>query len=133
MSLTLRNVELEGQPGLDVRIDGERIAAIGRRLESSGEEIDGRGGALIPGLADHHFHLFALAAQADSEALDDVTSAAALRKRLEAAVARRPVGAWVRATGYHETMAGDLSGADLDALAPAHPLRVQHQSGALGC
>jgi predicted amidohydrolase YtcJ len=131
VSLTLRNVELNGRSGLDVRLDGGRIAAIGTRLEPAAEEVDGCGGALIPGLADHHLHLFALAAQADSEALDDVTSAAALRTRLEAAVARRPTGAWVRATGYHERMAGELTRADLDALAPAQPLRVQHQTGAL--
>ena len=131
MTLTLRNVELDGRSGLDVRIDAGRIDAIGARLEPDTEEIDGHGGALIPGLADHHIHLFALAAQADSEALDDVTSAAALRTRLEAAAARRPTGAWVRATGYHERMAGDLTREALDALAPAHLLRVQHQTGAL--
>ena len=131
MVLTLRNVELAGRGGWDVRLEAGRIAAIGERLEPGGEDIDARGGALIPGLADHHIHLFALAAQADSEALDDVTSAAALRSRLEAAAARRPEGAWVRATGYHEQMAGDLTRDDLDAFAPSHPLRIQHQTGAL--
>src|SRR6185312_2852821 len=40
-------------------------------------------------------------------------------------------GAWVRATGYHERMAGDLDAATLDLIAPRRRLRVQHQTGAL--
>lgn len=131
MSLTLRDVEVDGRTGVDVRVEAGRIAEIGVRLGPSEDEIDGRSGALIPGLADHHIHLFALAAQADSEALGDVAGPAELRRRLVAAAGRRAVGAWVRATGYHERIAGDLTRDDLDALAPAHPLRLQHQTGAL--
>ena len=129
-SLTLRGVEV-GDRRVDVRLANGRIAAIGPRLPGGGEDIDGRGGALIPGLADHHIHLFALAAQRDSVALDDVRSADELQRRIAAATAARPAGAWVRATGYHERMAGELDAAALDALAPRHPLRIQHQTGAL--
>ncbi len=57
--------------------------------------------------------------------------AAQLAQRIAAATAARPAGQWVRATGYHERMAGDLDAASLDRLAPRHPLRVQHQTGAL--
>lgn len=129
-TLTLRGVEVGGRR-VDVRVADGRIAAIAPRLPAGGDEIDGRGGALIPGLADHHIHLFALAAQRDSVALDDVWSADELKRRIEAATAARPAGAWVRATGYHERLAGELDAAALDALAPRHPLRVQHQTGAL--
>ena len=79
---------------------------------------------LIPGLADHHIHLFSLAAQRDSVALDDVRDAAGLRRRIEASAAARLPDVWIRATGYHERMAGDLTRETLDALAPRHPLRV---------
>lgn len=131
MTLTIRDVEVEGRAGLDVRIADGRIAEIGPRLGRATLELDGRGGALIPGLCDHHIHLFALAAQAESVVLDGVTSAAGLAARIDAAaVARRP-GAWIRVQGYHETMAGDLTRRDLDALAPRHRLRVQHQTGSL--
>jgi predicted amidohydrolase YtcJ len=129
-TLTLRGVEVAGAR-VDVRLADGRIAAIGPRLPRGGDEIDGRSGALIPGLADHHIHLFALAAQRDSVRLDDVDSPAALRARLAAATAARPAGAWVRATGYHERLAGDLDAAALDALAPHHRLRIQHRTGAL--
>ncbi|HEY1752626.1 MAG TPA: amidohydrolase family protein [Caulobacteraceae bacterium] len=130
-ALVIRNVEVGGRAGLDVRIDAGRVAAIGPGLPRGWEEIDGRGGAVIPGLADHHIHLFALAAQADSVALDDVRDASGLQARIAAALADRPPGAWLRATGYHERMAGELSREALDALAPRNPLRVQHQTGAL--
>ncbi len=130
-TLVLRDVEVAGRR-VDVRLADGRIAAIATRLpRGSGDEVDGRGGALIPGLADHHIHLFALAAQRDSIALDDVRSPAELAQRMGDATAARPAGAWVRATGYHERMAGELDAAALDALAPRHLLRVQHQTGAL--
>jgi len=130
-ALVIRNVEVEARAGLDVRIEAGRIAAIGAGLAPAADEIDGRGGALIPGLADHHLHLFALAAQAQSLDLTEVQGAAAFRARIAAALGRRPPGAWLRVTGYHETMAGALGRAELDGLAPRHPLRIQHQSGAL--
>jgi len=129
VNLTLRNVEVEGRDGLDVRIEGGRIVEIGARL-ARGDDIDGRGGALIPGLADHHIHLFALAAREASVVLDDVRDAATLVERVRAGSWLRP-GSWVRATGYHERMAGELSRQELDALAPHFPLRIQHQTGAL--
>jgi predicted amidohydrolase YtcJ len=130
-TLTIRNVEVAGRSGLDVRVEDGRIAEIGAKLAKAQEEVDGRAGALIPGLADHHIHLFALAAQADSIALEGVTGAADFRARIAAAAAGRPPGAWLRATGYHETMAGGLSRRELDAAAPGNPLRVQHQTGSL--
>ena len=128
--LTLRNVEVEGVCGLDVRLDGGRIAEIGRGL-GGGPERDGAGGALIPGLTDHHVHLLALAAQADSVPLDAARDAADLAQRLDAAAAARAPGEWLRATGYHEAVAGVLGAAELDRLAPRQALRVQHRTGAL--
>jgi predicted amidohydrolase YtcJ len=120
MTLTIRNVEIEGRAGLDVRLEHGRIVEIGVGLRGA-DELDGQGGALIAGLCDHHIHLFGLAAQADSVRLDQVS----------AAVAARPPGAWIRVLGYHESQAGELTRADLDALAPRHRLRVQHQTGSL--
>jgi len=130
-TLILRDVEVEGRAGLDVRLENGRVAAIGARLPAAGQEIDGRGGALIPGLTDHHIHLFALAAQRDSVTLDDVRDAASFRLRINLAVTAKPNGAWVRVTGYHERMAGELTRALLDEIAPRHRLRVQHQTGSL--
>jgi hypothetical protein len=38
---------------------------------------------------------------------------------------------WIRAIGYHDSVAGPLDRAALDALVPTVPLRVQHRSGVL--
>ena len=129
--LLLRNVEIEGRRGLDVRITGARIAEIGAGLSGREPVIDGGGGALIPGLIDHHIHLLGLAAQADSVVLDAAVDGRDFARLVEIAAADRPTGSWIRATGYHERMAGLLDRDLLDRLAPGHPLRVQHQSGAL--
>ena len=130
--MILRNVEVGGRPGLDVRLTEGRIVAIGpARAGPDEEEIEGGGGALIPGLCDHHIHLFGLAAQADSIDLSDVRDAGDLAARLTVIAAGRPAGAWIRAVGYHERMAGELTRRELDALAPGHRLRLQHQTGAL--
>ena len=131
MSLLIRNVEVAGRPGLDVRIEAGRIVGIGSRLPRIANELDGQGGALIPGLCDHHIHLFALAARADSVALEGAGTAEEVMSRISAALATRPAGTWVRAIGYHETMAGDLGRNELDRLAPRHRLRIQHQTGSL--
>jgi predicted amidohydrolase YtcJ len=94
--------------------------------------IDGAGGALLPGLHDHHLHLLAMAAARTSlvvgpPAVDDVEG---LRRALRRADAALPSDAWVRAVGYHESVAGELDRDRLDDLLPHRPVRVQHRSGA---
>ena len=129
----LRGVEVDGRI-VDVHIDGDRIAAIGPDLRPAGEVavVDGEGGALLPGLHDHHIHLLATAAARASVAIgpSDVHDRAGLAAALRRADAALPPGAWIRAVGYHERVAGDLDRAALDALVPARPLRVQHRTGA---
>ncbi|MEV6539384.1 amidohydrolase family protein [Streptomyces sp. NPDC051665] len=127
--MLIRNVEVEGHgPAVDVRIDGGRIAEIGPGLSGPGD-VDGRGGALLPGLHDHHVHLAALAADAASVRVGptDVRDGTAF----SAALVNGPPGEWVRAVGYHESVAGELDRWVLDALAPDRPVRVQHRTGAL--
>src|SRR5258708_6104192 len=133
MTLVIRDAEIDGHSGQDVRIVDSRITEIGPRIDSSGaiEELDARGGALIPGLIDHHIHLMATAARADSLPLDEAADAADLAARLKAFASSRPPGSWIRAVGYHEPIAGPLDRYGLDALTPEHPTRVQHRSGAL--
>ncbi|MFJ2887145.1 amidohydrolase family protein [Streptomyces sp. NPDC087305] len=127
--MLIRNVEVEGHAeAVDVRIDGGRIAEIGVGLAGAAD-VDGRGGALLPGLHDHHIHLAALAAEAASVRVGpaDVRGPTAFA----AALVGGPPGEWVRAVGYHESVAGELDRWVLDALAPDRPVRVQHRTGAL--
>ncbi|WP_328833669.1 amidohydrolase family protein [Streptomyces sp. NBC_00252] len=113
---------------MDVRIDAGRIADIGAGLAGT-VDVDGRGGALLPGLHDHHIHLAALAAEAASVRVGPMDVRG--RTAFAAALVGGPPGEWVRAVGYHESVAGDLDRWALDALAPDRPVRVQHRTGAL--
>ncbi|MGO4759133.1 amidohydrolase family protein, partial [Streptomyces sp. 2MCAF27] len=94
----------------------------------------GRGGALLPGLHDHHVHLAALAADAASVRVGpaDVRGRDGLAQALRGgAPGQWATGEWVRAVGYHESVAGELDCRTLDALVPDRPVRVQHRSGAM--
>jgi predicted amidohydrolase YtcJ len=116
----------------DVRIRDGRITEVGDRLKPMPDEdvVDARGGALIPGLHDHHIHLRALAAASLSvfAGPPEVTTRDMLANRLRAAASRH---GWIRAVGYHESVAGPLDAAALDAFVGNRPLRVQHRSGSL--
>jgi predicted amidohydrolase YtcJ len=126
-SLLLRRAEVDGVPA-DVRVDGSAVTGIGPPGTQRGadEEIDCAGGALLPGLHDHHVHLMAMAAALDSvDASRDVDAAVAV------AHARTPPGRWLRVVGFHERESGPLDRGRLDALAPGRPVRVQHRSGSM--
>jgi predicted amidohydrolase YtcJ len=131
--LVVREVVVDGHL-VDVRASGGVIVAIEPRLTAQrGEvELDGRRGALVPGLHDHHTHLLALGAADRSTPVGPpaVSDAAGLAAALTAAGAALPPGEWLRAVGYHESVAGPLDRHRLDALVPDRPVRVQHRSGA---
>jgi predicted amidohydrolase YtcJ len=128
-----RNVEVEGVV-TDVHVrDGLIVErAGGLSGERTDEVIDAAGRALIPGLHDHHLHLLATAAAASSIMVGPpaVCDARQFTAALATAAAGAAPGAWLRAVGYHESVAGDLDQDALDALVPGHPLRIQHRSGA---
>jgi predicted amidohydrolase YtcJ len=126
---------LDGLPRTDVRLAGGLIAACAADLrpEPGEEVVEAAGGVLLPGLHDHHVHLRALAAAAGSVPVGppQARNAADLAAALRAADADLPPGAWLRAVGYHESVAGALDRHVLDRLLPGRPLRVQHRTGAL--
>ncbi|GAX56803.1 amidohydrolase family protein [Streptomyces olivochromogenes] len=126
--MLITDVEVEGYGRVDVRLGGGRIVGIGRRRAGRGD-VDGRGGALLVGLHDHHVHLAALAAEAASVRVGPAQ--AGDRDGLVRALRSGPPGEWVRAVGYHESVAGELDRRMLDDFAPDRPVRVQHRSGAL--
>lgn len=115
-----------GAPGaVDVRVVGREIVAIGRLAVAAGEKVvDARGGTLLPGLHDHHIHLFALAAARESVDCTGASSTGELVARLRAAK-----GEWVRAINYDESLAGDLDRHVLDDWLRDRCLRVQHRTG----
>jgi predicted amidohydrolase YtcJ len=129
--LLLRSAELNGGAIRDVRVFGGRIVEIEPHLAHRGERVmECDGGALVPGLHDHHCHLLACAAAQESVpcGAPDVRTAEELGRALRAA---SPRDGWIRGVGYHESVAGSLDRTVLDALSSNAAVRVQHRSGAL--
>ena len=116
----------------DIRVE-ERILEIADSLDplDSEQVLDAAAGAVLPGLHDHHLHLRAMAAALDSLAVGppQVRTKAQLAQALATAVPG-PDG-WIRAVGYHASVAGELDREQLDALIADTPLRIQHRSGAM--
>lgn len=117
---------------VDIRA-GALISEVAPTLAAQpGEQvIDAAGGAVIPGLHDHHVHVHSAAAAADSVRVGPAEVSD--REDLARVLAGAEVGAdgWIRAVGYHEAVAGPLDRDRLDSLAPAVPVRIQHRSGIL--
>lgn len=112
----LLDVELpEGR--CDVRVDGRLVVEVGQLSRAAGEEaVNGNGGALLPGLHDHHLHLLATAAASASVDVRDGLGPLASAGE-----------GWLRAVGW----SGDGDRHVLDAVQRRRPVRVQHGSGAL--
>jgi predicted amidohydrolase YtcJ len=116
----------------DIRV-GARIEEVGHRLAPRQGEgvLDAGGGAVLPGLHDHHVHLRSAAAALDS--LSVGPPAVHTKEQLAQALSHAMPGpdGWIRAVGYHESVAGPLDRASLDAVQAHIPVRVQHRSGVL--
>jgi predicted amidohydrolase YtcJ len=127
--MLIRNAEIDGERR-DVRLESGHIASIGTLVPVDGEAVlDAGGGALIPGIWDHHIHLNAMAAAFSSVVCGppDVLNAEQFHQALMAA----PGGGWLRGIGYHESVAGEIDRRWLDRHGPDRPVRVQHRSGRL--
>ena len=131
--MLIRRAELLDGRVVDVRVRGKTIDAVGELAPVADERvIDARGGLLLPGLNDHHVHLFSLAASLDSVRCGppEVNDADTLAARLSAAQPRASDG-WIRGFGYTDHVAGPINRAWLDRCVPHHPVRIQHRSGRL--
>lgn len=125
--MLIRNAEIWQQGVGDVRIAEGCVAAIGTLAPLDRERIiDANGGALLPGLHDHHIHLAALAAKQASLSCGppDVNDEAELAVALQC-----PGEGWLRGIGYHESVAGMLAAQILDQIVRHRPVRIQHRSG----
>jgi predicted amidohydrolase YtcJ len=116
----------------DIRV-GVRIDELGDELVAKKGEgvLYAGGGTVLPGLHDHHVHLRSAASALDSFLVGPpgISTKAQLTQILSNATPG-PDG-WIRAVGYHESVAGNLDRTALDALVPDIPVRIQHRSGAL--
>jgi len=125
-----------------VLVRGKRIVAAGdaaamRTLAAPGARVvDLAGQTLVPGLNEAHNHMidFGLSlAQVDCRA-PGCGTIAEMQRRIAARVAATPAGAWVRGRGYDDQALAERrhpTRADLDAVAPDHPVVIVNASGHL--
>lgn len=122
-----------------VAVEGSHIAAVGtledvRSRSGRAEQIDLRGGLLLPGFIDAHNHYLATG---ESMASVDVRyprvgSTEKLVHAIAAAADNRPPGQWIRAWGFDHAKYRERrppSRWDLDSATTRHPVAVSHISG----
>jgi predicted amidohydrolase YtcJ len=100
------NADLEGRI-VDIRFDQHIDEIASGLIPRTGERVlDAKGGAVLPGLHDHHMHFLATAAWANSVDCGDVgvADAQALRQVLQ----QHPGDGWLRGVNYDESIAGEL-------------------------
>jgi predicted amidohydrolase YtcJ len=116
-----------------IRLSDGRIVDVNPHItvSSSDDVLDVGGAAVVPGLHDHHIHLCALAASRSSLQVGPphVLDRERFVSTLAQATRELPNGSWIRAVGYHESVAGHLDRHVLDALIGDRPIRVQHRTG----
>ncbi len=96
--------------------------------------LDARGRVVTPAFIDAHVHLLSWAARlrAVDCSPDRVSSIADIEREIARQARETPPGEWIRAAGYDETALEEKrhpTRHDLDAAAPAHPVRLQHRTG----
>lgn len=116
---------------VDVRLGAGLVQQVADHLMPQTGElyIDARRGLLLPGLHDHHLHLYATAAADASLGCGppQVRDESALRAALQA---HEPAASeWIRGTGFHESVCDRLDRHWLDAVRDDCPVRIQHRSG----
>jgi predicted amidohydrolase YtcJ len=133
--MLIRNATLLDGRAVDIRV-GERIEEVGPPslgLEPRHREgvLHAGGGMVLPGLHDHHVHVRSAASALDSFFVGPpgVSTKDQLAQLLTNATPG-PDG-WIRAVGYHESVAGNLDRDTLDEVVRNVPVRIQHRSGAL--
>ncbi len=105
-------------------------ADVASRLSTSARVLDLDGGLAIPGLIDSHIH-FVRAGLTWNDVVrwDGVATLAEALERLRTRAAQTPPGTWLRVVGgWHPGQFAEGRGpsvAELDDVAPAHPVYVQ--------
>jgi predicted amidohydrolase YtcJ len=131
VDLILRNVRPHGGALCDVAMADGCIVAVGPQLALLGPDLNGKGRDLIPGLHDHHLHLFATAARRQSVDLSGCVGMAVVKQALRRHAATLEPRAWVRAIGFVEPDTALPDRHSLDQWIPDRPMRIQDRTGAL--
>ena len=119
-----------GREPVSVVVDGGRIVAIRRHCagecaENGAVVLEGRGGALVPGLVDAHLHLVETALSRLWLDLRGVGSIEELKELVARRAERMPKGSWILGRGWDQDEFREKrypSAGDLDEAAPENPV-----------
>jgi predicted amidohydrolase YtcJ len=106
-----------------LEIQGESITAV----DSATDGIDLKGRTVIPGFCDAHTHFYYWARTQNDVQLDGVASLRQCLSLLKKRVRATSPGTWIKGRGYNKNIWSSPvfpSKADLDTIAPDHPVAV---------
>ena len=125
-----------------VLVEDGKICAVGeegelRALAGPCREENLEGGVLLPAFIDPHSHFSQMASACLQASLDGADCVEEMKKRIGAFIeeTKAAPGSWISARDYdNNRMPGvkNPSLAELDTLAPGHPLVIYHKSGHMG-
>jgi predicted amidohydrolase YtcJ len=123
-----------GRPWAEaLAIRGERLLAVGtsdevrRACAPDARVLDLPGRLVTPGIVDAHLHLLSFGLYLERVDLRDLTSIAACRQRVQAALATKKPGEWIIGRGWNEHIWTDRReplASDLNDIAPDHPVML---------
>ena len=116
-----------------ILVEDGKVAAVGSSAEVQSRcgratqifEMPGR--LVTPGIVDAHLHFVSFGLYLERVDLRDLTSIAACRERLKAAVAKKRAGEWIIGRGWNEHIWTDRRepcAKDIDDLSPDHPVML---------
>ena len=98
--------------------------------------LDLDGATLIPGLIDAHTHFVMGSESLSRVRLAGVATMAEMQRRVAEKVAAAPAGSWITGRGWDDTKRADVialpTAADLDAVAPDHPVYLSRADAHVG-
>ncbi|HYW92655.1 MAG TPA: amidohydrolase [Gammaproteobacteria bacterium] len=137
-----RVITMGREPAEAFAVLAGRVVGVGgdeglRQQFPGARHVDFGDGVVIPGFNDAHMHLAHAAdamLQLDLSA-DAVGSLAEIKDKIRAQAEVTPAGTWIRGCRYDDGKMAEgrlLHRADLDAVAPEHPVLVTHVAGHWG-
>jgi hypothetical protein len=116
-----------------IYVTGGRVAAVGHTAEiralcgGSTQSFEMSGRLVTPGIVDAHLHFVSFGLYLERVDLRDLTSIAACRERVKAAVGKKRPGEWIIGRGWNEHIWTDRrepDAKDLDDISPDHPVML---------
>ncbi|HSH39983.1 MAG TPA: amidohydrolase, partial [Chthoniobacterales bacterium] len=129
----------EKQPRAEaIAVTGDRISFVGKTAAAqklAGEQtriVDLRGWTVLPGLTDAHCHIFGIGEREMHLNLEGTSTREEFLAKVKERVAQTEPGRWVTGRGWIETFWSPPqfpSAADLDGIAPEHPVFLTRADG----